>query len=165
MRGLWSLNVLNNTKKNLVCLLIYIIILTPVTYALLEWYITPVVDGMVITFDYFNDKDQPFILEITNLNSTINELQPEFTEKFLDVVNDESLSVEESVDILQEDLNNIVEIEMIKAYKVMLFLFVPILTLPAVVYFHVRFWLWVCSLIMRVFKIDPRLKVGVEPIE
>ena len=64
MRGLWSLNVLNNTKKNLVCLLIYIIILTPVTYALLEWYITPVVDGMVITFDYFNDKDQPFILEI-----------------------------------------------------------------------------------------------------
>ena len=152
-------------KHIIASLLIYVIILTPTTYVLLEWYVEPVLDGMIMTLDYFNDKDQAFILEMTNFNSTINELQPEFTERFLDVVNDESLSVEESVDILQEDLNNIVEIEMIKAYKVMLFLFAPILTLPAVVYFHVRFWLWVCSLIMRVFKIDPRLKIGVEPLE
>ena len=155
-----------NTKKNLICsILVYIIILSPTTYVLVEWYVNPVLDGITMTLDYFRNDDKDFILEITNLNSTINELQPEFTERFLDVVNDESLSVEESVDILQEDLNNIVEIEMIKAYKVTLFLFAPILTLPAVVYFHVRFWLWVCSLVMSVFKIDPRLKVGVEPIE
>ena len=145
---------MNNTKKNLICsLLVYIIILSPTTYVLVEWYITPVVDGMVITFDYFNDKDQPFILEIINLNSTINELQPEFTERFLDVVNDESLTVEESVDILQNDLNDMAEVETIKAYKVLLFLFAPILTLPAVVYLHVRFWCWICELIIKLFKV------------
>lgn len=148
---------MNGTKRKhiLGSLLIYIIILTPTTYVLLEWYVYPVLDGMIMTLDYFSSKNQAFILEMTNFNYTVNELKPEFTERFLYVVNDESLSIEESVDILQVDLDNIIETETIKAYKVTLFLFAPILTIPAVVYLHVRFWIWISSLVMKIFKINP----------
>lgn len=147
---------MNNTKKNLIgSLLIYIIVFGPTTYILIEWYVSPVLDGMTIALDYFRDKDQAFVLEMTNFNATVQEYKPIFTEKFMNVTSDESLSVDESVDILQDDLDALAEEEIIKAYKVILFLFAPIITMPAVVYLHVRYWLWVSNLVMRLFKIDP----------
>lgn len=129
--------------------LIIIMVLLLSTTALLEWYVNPVLNGLNlvnahIDFDY---------LEITGFDERVEEMTEEFREEFIAITNDESLSVEEAVAVLQLKLEDYEE-EMFKEfYGVVLYQFAPLVTLPAVFYLHMRFWVWVSLKIIKLTKI------------
>jgi hypothetical protein len=109
---------------------------------------------MILTLDYLRADNDNYIVEIINLNQTLHdEYIPTFLADFEQVANDTSLSAEEGTVILAEKLYDIREEEMKKAWSVTMYTLAPVITMPAVVFFHIWFWTWVSDRFIKLFKL------------
>lgn len=142
------------TKKNIlessyklswICLIIFSVVGIP-TIVLVNWYIIPVMDGMNMTLDYLNSENENQVMDIIGFDE--EEVVSKYTDRIEDDINNER-NLEKSLegifdDIEQEQINGLR-----KLYSVLLFEFAPLITMPAVVYFHIWIWFGLAKRIMK----------------
>ena len=117
--------------------MITLMIFSYTTIVLLEWYITPVLNGMNTTIDYLQSNNKNYFLAIQDYDE--DDLIKQFKNDF-DNNMENGMSIEENLEITFTKISDFQEEKLKELYSLIIYLFSPLVTLYAVLFFHVWFW-------------------------
>lgn len=107
---------------------------------------------MNLVSDYLQSTSNNVYLDLINYNE--EQIIDDFKIKLIEISQDESLSVDQAVNILFNDIHNTQTKLSNKLYSVMVYQFSPIISLFAIVFLHLKIQIWVCKKTLKFLKID-----------
>lgn len=143
---------MENKHKTILCFLFVFTILSSSTMLLLHLYILPSLDGMNLVNDYLQSTSDNMYLDIIGYNE--EQIVSDFKTKIIETSQDESLSVDQAVNVLLNDIDNTQTGLFDKLYAVIIYQFSPLISMLAVVFLHIKIQIWVCGKALKLFKIN-----------
>lgn len=144
---------MNQNTHTVLFIAIHLLIIGGALMPLMDWYLVPAMTGFVLVTEYLQSTSDNYYLDITNYDE--QQIANDFQDKFIEVSQDERITIEEAVVVLRQDIDDTQNELFDNLYAVMAFQFSPLITLVAVIYFHVKFWSWVSRKVCKLLKINP----------
>lgn len=130
---------------------VFLIIISAPTLVLMELYVLPVLQGMNLVTDYLSSKSDNIYLDIMQFDQDeyVNDKINEFN-----VMIKDGKSFETSFDIIMSDAEKTTEDGLKGLYSIIIYQFSPLITLYAVLFFHLYFWSKVAHKTCKFLKLD-----------